>query len=172
MKEDGIMKYIFRIIKSKITENNGSSYLEFMTAFVVVILVIYIFAQCFFLINAETLVMDTTKSALRNIEVYGALTQGTVDDITDSLSASSKIDPSSIKIYINDNEVAAGEVVQLRDEAKLRIEVDYNFFLPDSFPNIRAVKYPMQLHATYYGVSGKLNKDILIDTSDFANYVD
>lgn len=146
---------IYRIIKS----TKGISYLEFTIMFVVLIGAFYILFQCFAIINTQILIMNTCRSSLRAVEVYGKAPDFLKEEIKEALQKVPNVEQDTIKIYINDSENFGGVQYQMRNTITVKVSVVYNLYFIGNIETLNRVKYPIPLSSTYTGTSERLWKE-------------
>lgn len=144
---------------SKLPNSKGQSYLEFSVMIIFVITIFYTVFEVFWLINAQILLTNTTKSTLREVEVYGQVKPNLIHNVEESLKKAKNL--NSVSILINDEPAASGTKYQLRDPIKITIKANYNItILNDAYKETAAGRYTgIPLSATYHGISQRLDKD-------------
>lgn len=158
-----LLKNTLSIGKRELSKIRGASYIEFFVTFLIITLVAYTIIQIYWLINAQILVMNTARSALRQLEVYGEVPSNLKTDVENELRKFKNI--TKVEIRVNDAPIVVGKKYQLRTPIKLKLTADYNLFLFDD-ALIRKLT-TITLSATYQGSSQRLHKDLPFDDNLF-----
>lgn len=152
------LRMLYKKYDNKILlKNRGSSYIEFIVVFLVTILAFYAAIQIFSLINAQILIINTARSTLREVEVYGKVSTALVLEVKETMKKLNRVDPDTISININGVEVVGGETYQLREPIDLKLSAGYNIFLPSG---TQVFKSQFKISAGYQGSSQRLNKSL------------
>ncbi len=148
-----------KCVINSISNSKGSSYIEFIFGLFAISFIIYTLMQFYFMINAQLLVLNTAKVALRNIEVFGGIPsqQSLAQGVIGNLATNNNIDKNSVKFLINGediNDLCDNTWYPIRQTIAVELTVNYKFISGLKLgPN-----FIVPLSAKYVGSSQRLNK--------------
>lgn len=137
--------------KKILNNQSGSSFIEFMFIFLIFASVIGTLIQTYFIVQAQTYVINTTRYALRQVELSGKYDASIEQDIRNEMGKYSGM--TDVQIFVNDN--GSYKSIQMRQPIKLKMAVNYKV----------ASIFTIPLSCTFSGTSEKYDK-----TLDSGNY--
>lgn len=152
------------IIINNISNSRGSSYLEFIFGMVAITLVVYTFVQFYFMMNAQLLILNTAKVALRNIEVFGGIpSQDSIaNGVIGSIANNNNIDKSSITFTVNGEDINSlqdNKWYPYRSSITVVVKANYMFVSGLKLgPN-----FEVPLSARYVGSSQRMHPEVSAD---------
>jgi len=140
--------------KQVLLNSKGSSFIELMYVIAIFIMIFSILMQIYLIVHGETLVINSARYALRQVEKTGS-TNGVEDNVKDTLSKDIKIIPSKVTVSITDEYNHPKSKFQLREKIKVKITVQYSLF--DAY---KSSFFEVPLTCTYVGSSEKFDKTL------------
>lgn len=177
-------------LKSKIKDTRGMSFLEFSLMLIILIGMIVLFIQMYGMVNAQILVSNTTKNALRRVELAGTFKYidpnnsskaiNIYDEVVSEIKKAGSFDTTTISIMASDpaNETNLIEVnssnadslkYQIRKPIILKISAQYNFFKLNGLVSSVPLEGGITVSSKYQGASERFFKSLDYTSVDDQN---